>query len=367
MQEVRHVVVVGGGVAGCAAAHALAAVGVGVTIVEREGVATQASAWSAGGLNPIHGVPAPLAPLAMASYRAHLALWPEIEQLTGRPLGGELIDLALIATNESELSSLRADAAAFERAEGFSARWLDRGELLDLEPRLAPHVLGGLLTHGNGVVDSRELTDRLAEAAGLLGATVRAGAVVGLRHEQRAVTGVVLADGVIACDAVVLAMGPWTGAAAAWLDAPLPVEPLKGEIVRVAPPGRPLACDLVTPAVSLFSRDGGQVWIGSTKESRGFDREISASARDQLRSSAAELLPSLAEAALVRQTACLRPVTPDGMPIVGPVPGWSGAYVATGGGQKGILLAPAMGRAVADLLLNGTTAIPLAGCEAGRF
>jgi len=367
MREVRHVVVVGGGVAGCATAHYLSAAGVAVTLVEREGLAAGASGWSAGGLNPLYGVPEGLAAFAMASYREHLRLWPEIERLTGQALGGRIIDMALVASTEAEIAPLQATAAAFAAADGFSARWLNRAELLAHEPRIASHVAGGLLTRGNGVVDSEHFTKLLAAAAQAQGATVRAGTVTGVQHTDQIVTGVVLDDGTIPCDAVVIATGPWSDAATAWLGYSVPVEPLKGEIVRVAPIGPPLAFDVVTPAVSLFSRVDGQVWIGATQEKRGFDREVTTEAHDLLRGAAADLMPSLADATLVQQTACLRPISPDGMPILGAVPGWSGAFLATAAGTKGILLAPAMARAVADLIVTGTTAVPLDGCSPARY
>ena len=67
MSEVEHVVVIGGGVAGAATAYYLSAAGVRVTIVEREGIGSQASAWSAGGLNPLQGIERPLLPFAMES------------------------------------------------------------------------------------------------------------------------------------------------------------------------------------------------------------------------------------------------------------------------------------------------------------
>src|SRR6266536_5504017 len=100
MPEVGHVVVIGGGAAGCATAYHLSAAGVRVTIVEREGIGTQASGWSAGGLNPLQGIPEPLAAFAMASYRLHLALWPELERLTGQKLGGRRISMALVAPDD---------------------------------------------------------------------------------------------------------------------------------------------------------------------------------------------------------------------------------------------------------------------------
>jgi glycine oxidase len=365
--DTRHVVVAGAGAAGCATAYYLSAAGVPVTLIEREGPGTQASGWSAGGLNPLHGVPPPVAALAMESFRLHLSLWPELERLTGQALDARRIAMALVAPDEAAIPRLRALGGGFERAEGFSARWLDGATLRALEPRLAPGLAGALLTQGNGVLDSYRFTIALAAAAQRQGARLRLGPVTGIRHDQRRVTGVRCADGVIPCDAVVIALGPWSQDAAAWLGRPLPVEPLKGELLRLAALDPPLACDVVAPQVSLFSRAGGQVWLGATQERRGFDTAPSAGARRTLSEHALRLMPALAGASPLQQTACLRPVTPDGLPVLGRAPGWEGAYVATGGGAKGILLAPAMGRAIADLILAGRTSLSVSPCAPDRF
>jgi len=107
MPEVGHVVVIGGGAAGCATAYYLSAAGARVTIVEREGVGSQASGWSAGGLNPLQGMPEPIAALALESHRLHLDLWPELDRLTGRALGGRIISMAHLALDEAMIPALQ--------------------------------------------------------------------------------------------------------------------------------------------------------------------------------------------------------------------------------------------------------------------
>jgi len=79
------------------------------------------------------------------------------------------------------------------------------------------------------------------------------------------------------------------------------------------------------------------------------------------------MVPSLAEAELVLQTACLRPLPADGLPIIGEVPGWNGVYLATGHWKKGILLSPVTGRILADLILDGATSIPIEPLSITRF
>jgi glycine/D-amino acid oxidase-like deaminating enzyme len=369
MSDVGHVVVIGGGVAGCAVAYELSAGGAQVTVIERAGIGTQASGWSAGGLNPLHGIPEPLAAFAMESFRLHLALWPELERLTGQKLGARRISMAMIAPDDSEVVPLLELRDAFEmaRSDGFAAQWLENVELLEQEPRLSDEVEGGLLTFGNAILDSHRLTVLLSEAAQKQGATVRSGAVSGIERGGGTVTGVTVDGTMLPCDAVVVAMGPWTGAASEWLGIPLPVEPLKGEILRMQMPGRPLAFDIVAPGISLFARPEGQVWLASTQERAGFDTSPTEAGYQKLYGNAINLMPAVKDATLLQQTVCLRPLSPDDLPILGPVPGLDGAYVATGGGTKGILLAPAMGRAIADLILKGSTSIPIAACSPARF
>jgi glycine oxidase len=172
---------------------------------------------------------------------------------------------------------------------------------------------------------------------------------------------------VLAADQVVIALGPWTGEAERWLETPLPIVPLKGEICRMELDGPPLPVDFHGNDVALFRRAGDQVWCGATQESRGFDREPSQSARETLLGKAVELLPAFAQARLLKQTACLRPVAPDGLPVLGRAPGWENVYLATGAGKKGILLSPAMGKSTADLIASGATALDIAACSAERF
>ena len=82
---------------------------------------------------------------------------------------------------------------------------------------------------------------------------------------------------------------------------------------------------------------------------------------------AVKTIPPLSEARLTLQTACLRPVSEDGLPMIGEVPGWQGVYLATGAGRSGILLSPAMGQAVADLVTKGRTDLPIDACSPSRF
>ena len=369
MREISDVVIVGGGAAGCSVAYHLALQGVQVTVIEGRGIGSQASGFSAGGLNPLQGsgIPGPLGPLAMESYQMHRAIYKALKAENGIDYEWRTVSHLKVGFDEESLPELQETVEIFSGADGFEANWLEPEDLRDLEPRLGPGVIRGVNTLGNASLDSYKYTLALAQGAGRLGAKVCAGNVRGLELSNGRVTGVLLEDSQIACGQVVLAMGPWSRKAESWLDLYLPVDPLKGEILRVQLPGGSLRQDLTGGGASFYVKPNGLVWCGATEEWRGFDREPSDSTRHGILGGAMRLIPDMAQARLVLHTACLRPVTLDWLPIIGQAPGWENVYLATGAGKKGVLLSPGMGKAVADLIVQGSTELSVGPFNPQRF
>ena len=371
MAKNTDVVIIGGGAAGCSAAYYLSLAGVKATVVEREGIGTQASGFSAGGLNPLEGtnIPGPLGPLAIESFRMHRQLWSELKDSTGIDYEGRVIDLVKVAFQDSDLPEMEESLRLFNAAQddGFSAQWLERQELLELESRISPAAIKGLFARGNAALDSYKYTLALAQAAQAKGAQFPSGTVRGLRTSGGQVTGVLLEGQELGCGQVVLAAGPWSREAEAWLNISLPVDPLKGEILRLELPGGPLSQDFSGGGGSLHPKPDGLVWCGTTEEWLGFDKNISESARQSIMRGVTTLMPQIADARLSLQTACLRPVTPDWLPIIGRAPGWDNVYLTTGAGKKGILLSPAMGKATADLITEGQASLSIESCNPQRF
>ena len=369
MPESSDVVIVGGGAAGCSVAYHLALAGVKSTIIEGQGVATQASGFSAGGLNPLQGtgIPGPLGSLAMESYLMHLDLFGQLQDDTGIDYDGRIISLLKVAFDEEELAELQETEDVFAPVDGFETRWLDNREVLELEPRVSPKIIRGLVARGNAAMDSYKYTLALLQSAEKMGASIRSGTVAGLERDNNRITGVRLDDETISCGQIVLAMGPWSRKAEAWLDAYIPVDPLKGEITRMELPGTPLTHALSGGGGSLHPKPDGLVWCGTTEEWRGFDKETSTSAHQSILEGAVRLVPDMADARLSLQTACLRPVTPDWLPIIGRLPGWDNVYLATGAGKKGILLSPGIGKSVADLMTQGETSLSIGPFSPDRF
>jgi len=274
------------------------------------------------------------------------------------------IDLAM---QETDVAGLRETLELFQGVNGFNARWLEPEDIAKLEPRIAPGILGGVYEYGNDAVDSHNLTEAFAAAAEKMGSTVRASNVQSLESSGGNVDRVVLADGEISCGQVVIAMGPWSRRAESWLGVYIPVDPLKGEIIRLENKGEPFKHDLSGGGGTIYPKLDGLNWCGTTEEWKGFDREPSEEVAQAIRERVVRLVPDLATAKIIKHTACLRPVTPDWLPVLGLAPGWENVYLATGAGKKGILLSTGIGKSIADLMTTGETTLSIQGYAPERF
>jgi glycine oxidase len=370
MADRVEVAIVGGGIVGCATAYFLAREGVSVAIIEKESVASGASGFSAGLLNPLHGngIPGPIEALARESFKMHLTLAEEVREETGVDPEMHTMTSVWLAFDEEQASEFTELSRLAERLEDYSALWLDAQEVHSLEPRLSPRVTLAMCVEGLRHVTSYQYTLGLQQAAEKYGATIRYGTAVGLKRTNGHVSAVVLEDGELVCDKVVLAMGPWTGQAERWLGIRVPVGPLKGQILRLEVPGPPFRHTFYRSGGGYISpKPDGLIWVGTTEERVDFDDRPTPEARQTIMESVLGVLPGLSESKLALQTACLRPVSDDGLPIVGEAPVSEGVYVATGAGRKGILLGPAMARATADLVTSGRTAMPVESFSPARF
>ncbi len=369
MAETTDVAIIGGGAAGCAVAYYLAQSGVRSTIIEREGLGNQASGNAAGGLNPLTGIgiPGPLAAFGWECFELHADLYQSLKDQTGIDYQLRTVAKIDLAMEESEIDGLKETAERMDAVEGFEARWLEPDEVAKLEPRIAPGILGGIYGYGNNAVDSHGLTNAFGAAAAEMGSTVRVGNVQGLEGGGGKIDRVILDDGEISCGQVVMAMGPWSRRAEAWLGIYIPVDPLKGEILRLELEGDRIEYDISGGGASIYPKLDGLNWCGTTEDWNGFDRETLEETAKLIRKRLARIFPDLANAKLAKHTACLRPVTPDWLPVLGQAPGWENVYLATGAGKKGILLAPGIGKSIADLMTTGETTLSIQGYSPSRF
>jgi len=344
----RHVIVCGAGVIGASVAYFLACRGVSVTVVERSGVACAASGKSGGFLALDWCDGSPLGPLARASFALHAELAGQLET----DYGYRRMDTFMLAARE------RGTVAGGHRVA--APRWLDGAGVVTA-------ALGSPETTAQ--VHPARFTTALLGAAQARGSDLRIGVVEGVVQKDGAARGVSVDGETIEADAVVLAMGPWTGRAAGRL--PLPrISGLKGYSVTLAAADVPAHALFVdyrladgrTLEPEIFPRPDGEVYVCGMADPAPLPDspeavEVSEASCAILSHAAGRVSTTLAGAQITRRQACYRPVTDDGLPLIGRVPGVAGAYVATGHGPWGILNAPATGKSLAELITEGAAAL----------
>jgi glycine/D-amino acid oxidase-like deaminating enzyme len=344
MSSPARIVICGGGAIGAAIAYFTSRRGTRSTVIERHAVAGAASGKSGGFLALDWCRGSALDGLARRSFALHAELSAELGDRWGY----------------RRLTTYGGYAVAGDPAPGAHRRpWLADGVAITSR-------LGSPET--TALVEPRAFTTGLMHAAEMHGAVLRHGTVVDVaRSASGAVRGAALASGeIVEGDTVVIAMGPWSILAARWLPLPavfgykghslvfetgatIPAEALFLEY-------REASGELLTP--ELFPRADGTTWVCaiSTLEPVPVDPADVApdeGAHARLEALCRNISPALAAAPIKARQACFRPVTEDGLPLIGAVPGIDGAYVATGHSVWGMLNAPATGEAMSELILDG--------------
>ena len=358
------VIVVGGGVIGAACARAAALQGLRVALCEPGPDPAAASPASAGMLAAqIEPTDEWLRGLGVRGRDRYEALAPALRETTGLDIGFWREGIASVAFDDTSAERLR-DAVAQQRQAGLRCDWLDADEVAERFPGVAPGCRGALFAPEDGAVDAPALTRALLADARRLGVTVLPERVARVVTAGGRATGVALADGTIGAAHVVIAAGAWSPRIAG-LPRPLPVEPVRGQMAAAPWPAEMPPAILYCDHGYVLAR-GAEALMGSTMERAGFDGRVTEAGIAQIVSGAARLLPALGTTPPIRTWAGLRPVTPDGRPILGADPLVSGLWYATGHGRNGILLAALTGDVIGDLLTQGETDVDIAALAPPR-
>ncbi|GAB7188325.1 glycine oxidase ThiO [Kitasatospora sp. Ki12] len=354
-----HVVIVGGGVIGLATAWRSLVAGLTVTVLDPE-PAGKATAVAAGMLpagNENLYDQELLLRLCIASRDRYPSFVAELEETAGLPAGYRRDGVLEVAYGEADLAVLNG-LRRWQENLGFAVEALDAEECRRQEPQLAERVSGGLLNPDDGSVDPRTLSAALIAAIGRLGGTVRAERVTDLLVEGDRAAGVRLADGgEVRGDRVVLAAGVWTHRLGGLPTGIVPeIKPQKGQTVRLRAE-RPFLARTTRGLVngrSVFAapRLDGEVIVGATHESRGYDTTVTAGGIGELLDITRELLPGIGELEFVGAGAASRPGSPDGLPVLGHT-ALEGLLLASGHGRIGIQLAPVTGDVMTHALISG--------------
>jgi glycine oxidase len=355
----RDVVVVGAGVIGTTVAHRLVEAGLRVAVLDDHPIGSGCTFHGTGQVWKMVWNETAQYRLGMEATKPVLELAAVVAEDTGIDTGLHGFDTLIPIFDESD--RIRVDRDVSTSAGEIELEWLDHKQVLELEPRLNPEVQTGALMKGGFQIDAYRLTQAVARVAMAKGAEFLPLRAIGVVKHGDRVVAVQHTGGSIACGAVVIAMGAWSGAATDWLGFPIPIKPLKGETIRVRPT-EPLSLAIWRPSGgTAFPRKDGSVSIGATGTNRfrdlsestvklDYDHEPTLEGAAELVSKACYVIPQLRQAEVVYHLAGPRPLSMDGMPIIGPVPGLSGAYVASGHRNKGLHLSALTATIIRDFV-----------------
>jgi glycine oxidase len=359
------VVVAGGGPVGAACARELSLTGRRVLVLEPGGEMGQGWRAAAGMLAP--QIEArdedPLLELGLAGRELYGSLAGALRETTGIDIGLWREGIAWVAASEAEAGELRA-RCAWQRQHGHLSDWLDADEVKARWPWLGP-TAGALWAAREGAVEPEKLVAALLADAQRLGAVVLQDTVTGLDQRGDRVVGVIGTSSRYAAADVILAAGAWSGLVEG-LPRPLAVAPVRGQMAALPwPEGAPRGI-VYGHGCYLLAR-GDEAIVGSTMEYVGFRPEVTSAGLARIFAGVTALCPSLTTAAVKRTWAGLRPVSPDGLPIIGPEPRLPGLWYATGHGRNGILLAGITGVVVRQLIAGEPTVEDIDAFAPSRF
>jgi glycine/D-amino acid oxidase-like deaminating enzyme len=368
------VAVIGAGIIGVSVAEELASAGASVTVYEASAVAAAASGRNSGVVQyPLDPVLEELHRGSLERYRRLADEEPEIFRMAATPNG-----LLLVGRDVARLRAMTDELAATHPQ--LRAELVPPGDLTRRESAIAEDIAACRLDMGYPVAPA-SATRAIAARAERAGARFEIGEPARLRVDDERATGVAVGDRFEAAGAVVVAAGPWSpevvDPSGTWrpirrmwgvvvqVDLPdPPVHVLEEAGVDIEPGAAPVAVGraVASPDFSLATA-GGASTLGSTFLPDEPDPDALV---PRLVAHGSTFVPAIAGAPLGPTRACARPLSVDGRPLIGRVPGFDGLWIAAGHGPWGISTGPASGRVLADLVL-GRVASPPAALDPARF
>lgn len=415
-----NVLILGSGVIGTTMAYYLARAGHEVTVVDRQpGPALETSYANAGEVSPGYSAPwagpgVPLkaikwmlmhhSPLVIkpmldpAMWRWGLAMLRNCTEARYRVNKSRMVRLA--EYSRDCLRQLRADTgiAYDERSQGTLQLFRTQKQLdavgkdveilkeygvpyqvlegdayLEYEPALAlvkHKFVGALRLPGDETGDCFKFTNKLAEMAAALGVKFRFGVnIQGLEQDGRRITGVRTDAGMLSADKYILALGSYSPLLLKPIGIDIPVYPVKGYSITV-----PISDAAMAPESTIMdeshkvavTRLGDSIRVGGTAQLSGYDLRLDASRRDTLDFVVTDLFPKGGDVAKAEFWTGLRPMTPDGTPVIGETR-YDNLLLSTGHGTLGWTMAAGTGRVMADLVSGRDPEISMEGLTVARY
>ncbi|MED4205409.1 NAD(P)/FAD-dependent oxidoreductase [Neobacillus mesonae] len=412
----QKVVIIGGGIIGLSCAYYLRKNGLEVTVLEKDDFANACSSGNQGWVCPALHAPVPEPGLVATSIKwlmkkdSPLYIKPSaMPQLSGWLTqfmkhcneedfkAGERALLKLSLSTLALYDSLQADGLEFEmHREGMLFVFLSESELnhkieklrnnqkvyghdtpivlsgdevRELEPDLSKRIVGGILLENQRHVRPESLAKALMNKLTSLGVQLRSNTeVTGIERQDDKILAVMCRQERIEADQFVLTAGAWSGSLAKQLGYSLPMQAGKGYSITFSNPNvnisHPIYLGDSKAGVSPFQ---GAIRIGGTMELSGINTNLDKNRIQGIRQSVSKYLTDELHGESEMEWTGMRPMTPDGLPVLGKIPYWNNAFVATGHGMVGVAMAPASGKIMADLICSGETEFDIQSFSTSRF
>jgi sarcosine oxidase, subunit beta len=363
-------VIIGAGIMGCAIAHALAERGVtDVVVLERDQIGRGATADAAGGVRQQFSTETNIC-LAQESVR----VWESFPERFGRDIGLRQQGYLFLITDPTEETVFRENIA-LQQSLGVPSRWVTPQEIADLNPHVVlDDLTGGAFCPEDGWCDTYGATIGFAQAARALGVRIEEETpVTGISIAGDRVRGVQTPQGDVSAPLVIIAAGPQTREVGAMAGVDLPVDPYRRmsfitEPFDALPQSLPMTIDFASGLYFHPESRGFLFGMANREEPSMTDKTVDENWMATTVEALVERAPAFAEASILRGWAGFYEVTPDDNPLLGWTDGPEGLAVAAGFSGHGFMQGPAIGRCMAELLLDGAaTGIDISPFRPSRF
>ncbi|MBU2578104.1 FAD-binding oxidoreductase [Patescibacteria group bacterium] len=362
----EEIIIVGGGVIGCACAYFLSRQGASVLLLEAEHLAAGASGATVAVISVVgnSGTHAPLQPFILESYK----LIKDIEPDFG--VDAEIIEdgSLFLAFTENEYEEVKV---AYELAleMGIKGNLLDGNDARKMEPLLGEEVLHAFYSPACYHINPLRLCHGYFAAAKRRGCKAEYGVQVKeIRTRSDKIEKIVTNKGEYSADWVIVAAGAWTPQILNRMDIKLPISPARGQVI-VTEACEPLCKRVILmPNHTYFKQcKHGNFLLGSHTELVGFNNAITLEKTQIHAKAACRAFPILSKLKAIRFFAGFRPLSPDNLPILGPVGDCSRLIIASGHGRTGIKYSASTGKAISEFVCHGKTELPIDAFSPGRF
>jgi sarcosine oxidase subunit beta len=367
--ESADVVIVGGGIMGCALAYQLARRKVDVLLLERETLGSQSTGKCAGGVRQQFSLEA-----NVRLQRLSVQLLRGFEEETGHAADFRQIGYLFALTQPQQVEDFRHNMEMWHGLGLTEARWVDPSEAARMVPVLnVEDVLGCTFCPSDGIASPADVTSGYAAAARRLSARLKEGVeVTGIDVAGGRVQGVRTTGGEIATRLVFNCAGAWSASVGRMAGLEIPVLPYRRHIAvtgafPAVPRSTPMAVDFQTSLYFHPEGDGVLIGMSDREEKPGFATDVDWGFLEKMFAQAEHRAPALAGAGVKTAWAGLYEVTPDHQAILGPVAEVEGFWCAAGFSGHGFMQAPAAALLLAQLLMERTSEIDISPFSFERF